>query len=124
MSRQQWVVIILRLIRALDARDWKTFTSYTVDGVTNYFGHRNASNAFIRKDIEGDAQTYRWSKSHPDLSTFQRSVRDGIVYEWVEERTESLEYSGRYHHARCRLEVSYKDDERPEVYSLSLKVLR
>jgi hypothetical protein len=123
-SEDQESAFIVKLIQALDERDWSLVTTYTIDGATDYFGHRRASNAFIRKDIEGDARTYRWSKSHPDLSTFHRSVSGNAVYESIEEGTESLEYAGRHHHAHCLFEISYRDGDPPGIYSLSLKVLR
>jgi hypothetical protein len=52
-SEDQESAFIVKLIQALDERDWSLVTTYTIDGATDYFGHRRASNAFIRKDIEG-----------------------------------------------------------------------
>jgi hypothetical protein len=123
-SDNQESPLILKLIHALDERDWNLVTTYTVDGVTDYFGHRSASNSFVKKDIQGDARTYHWSKSYPDLSTFHRSISGDTVYESIEEKAESLEYSGRHHQAHCLFEIAYRDGNPPTIYSLSLKVLR
>ena len=116
--------LIVTLIRALDERNWALVINYTVDGATDYFGHRNVTNSYIKKDVQQDARTYRWSKSYPDLSTFHRKVNDGITYESIEERTESLEVSGRHHEAHCLFEISYRDGNPPAVLSVSLKVLK
>lgn len=115
---------IVKIIHALDNRNSDLVTSYTVDGATDYFGHRGVTNRFIRNDIEGDAQTYRWSRSYPDESTFHRSVSGDTVYESIEETTESLENSGRLHRAHCLFQLSYKEGNSPRIYAFSLKVLR
>jgi hypothetical protein len=116
--------LIFELDRALNDHDWQTVTTYVADGVTSYFGHQNASVSFIEKDIQGDAKTYKWTRTSPNRSTFRRSVKDGIVYESVEEQTEALEFNGRHHRAYCIFLISYKDADPPVVLSLSLKVLK
>lgn len=116
--------LIFKIDSAFGEHDWATICNYIADGVVNYFGHSNASVNFIRKDMEGDAKTYRWTRTYPDRSTFRRFVKDGVVYESVEERTEALEYSGRHHQAHCLFEIAYKDRNPPSILALSLKVLK
>ena len=101
-----------------------TVSTYVADGVIDYFGHRNASAAFIRKDMEGDAKTYRWTRTYPDRSTFRRSTKNGVVYESVEEQTEALERSGRHHQAHCLFVIAYEDRNPPSILALTLKVLK
>jgi hypothetical protein len=74
--------------------------------------------------MEGDAKMYRWTRTYPDRSTFRRSVKEGVVYESVEEQTEALEFNGHHHRAHCLFEISYKDGNSPSILSLSLKVLK
>jgi hypothetical protein len=116
--------LIFKIDEALSEHDWATVTGYVVDGGTNYFGHRNATVAFIRKDMEGDAKMYRSTQTYPDSSTFRQTVKDGIVYESIEEQTEALEYNGRHHQARCLFGIAYQEGIRPSIISLSLKVLK
>jgi hypothetical protein len=116
--------LIFKIDRAFGEHDWATICNYVGDGVVNYFGHSNASATFIRKDMEGDAKTYRWTRTYPDRSTFHRFINDGVVYESIEERTEALEYSGRHHQAHCLFEIAYKDRNPPSILALSLKVLK
>jgi hypothetical protein len=121
---QSQSTLILKLDRALETHDWGTVSTYVANGVTDYFGHRNASAAFIRKDMEGDARRYRWTHTYPDTSTFRRSIKNGVVYESVEEQTEALEYGGQHHQAYCLFEITYEDRNPPTVLTLSLKVLK
>ena len=116
--------LIFKLDRALEAHDWGTVSTYVANGVVDYFGHRNASAAFIRKDMEGDARRYRWTHTYPDTSTFRRSIENGVIYESVEEQTEALENDGRHHQAHCLFEITYQDGNPPTVLTLSLKVLK
>ena len=116
--------LIFKIDRAFGEHDWATICNYVGDGVVNYFGHGNASATFIRKDMEGDAKTYRWTRTYPDRSTFRRFIKDGVVYESIEERTEALEYSGRHHQAHCLFEIAYEESNPQRVLALSLKVLK
>jgi Trypsin-like peptidase domain len=116
--------LIFKLDRAVTAHDWATVTTYVADEVANYFGHRHASAAYIRKDMEGDAKMYRWTRSYPDRSTFRRSVQGDVVYESVEEQTEALEFNGHHHRAHCLFEIAYREGNPPLILSLSLKVLK
>jgi S1-C subfamily serine protease len=116
--------LIFKLDHALELHDWATVSAYVSNGVIDYFGHRNVSAIFIRKDMEGDSRTYKWTRTYPNRSTFRRYVKNGIVYESVEEQTEALEYSGRHHRAYCLFEIAYEDRDPPSVLALSLKVLK
>jgi hypothetical protein len=116
--------LIFKIDHALDDHDWQTITNYVVGGVSNYFGHQNVSVAFIKKDIQGDAKNYLWTRSQTDQSTFHRSVKDGVVYESVEEHTEALELNGRHHKAHCLFEISYRNGNPLAILSLSLRVLK
>ncbi len=116
--------LIFKLDRALSAHDWATVSTYVADGVIDYFGHRNASAAFIRKDMGGDAKTYRWTRTYPDRSTFRLSIKNGVVHESVEEQTEALERSGRHHQTHCLFMIAYEDRNPPRILALTLKVLK
>jgi hypothetical protein len=116
--------VILKIDRALNDHDWSAFSTYIGNGAVNYFGHKNASVSFIRGDIEQDARTYLWTRAYPKRSTFRHYVREGVIYESVEEQREALEFNGKHHQAHCLLEVSYEDGNPPRLISISLKVLR
>jgi hypothetical protein len=116
---------ILTLNSALDNHDWQTLTRYTLNGMTNYFGHNRATNAFIRRDMEGDARNYRVCSSRPELSTFRSwTTNDGLTHDEIELYTEALEVSGKQHHAHCLLEVIYEPEKSYAIYSLELRVIR
>jgi hypothetical protein len=117
--------LILRLNSAIDAHDYATALSFVPNGRTDYFGQRSASSAFIEKDIQGDARTYRWTKSIPGLSTF-RAFTDtsGIVHESIQMETSAQEISGRRHHASAQMDISYRDEDPPSILSMDLRVLK
>ena len=116
--------VILKLDRALNDHDWSALSTYIGNGAVTYFGHKNAAASFIRGDLEQDARTYRWTRAYPKRSTFRQYVREGVIYESVEEQTEALEFDGKHHQAHCLLEISYEDGNPPRLISISLKVLR
>jgi hypothetical protein len=116
--------VILKLDRALNDHDWSALSTYIGSEPVHYFDHRNASISFIRGDLEQDARTYRWTRTYPERSTFRRYVRDGVIYESIEEQREALEFNGKHHQAHCLLEVSYEDGNPPKLISISLQVLR
>lgn len=117
--------LILRLSSAIDAHDYATVLSFIPNGRTDYFGHRNASSAFIEKDMQGDARNYRWAKSVPDFSTF-RTFTDGngIVHQSIQMETAAEEVSGKRHHAFVQMEISYRDEDPPSILSMELRVIR
>jgi hypothetical protein len=43
--------LILRILKAVETHDYRTLLIYTLDKETDYFGHRNSSNAFIQQDM-------------------------------------------------------------------------
>ena len=116
--------VILKLDKALNDHDWSALSTYISNGVVDYFGHKNASASFIRGDLEQDARTYRWTRAYPKRSTFRQYVREGVIYESIEEQTEALEFNGTHHQAHCLLEVSYESGNPPRLVSISLKVLK
>ena len=44
--------MILGILRAIETHDSRGLLAYTVDRQTDYFGHKNASTAFIQQDLE------------------------------------------------------------------------
>ena len=111
--------LILRLLKAIESHDYSTFLTYTLDKQTDYFGHKNASDSFIQKDMEHDARSYRWCKFAPDLSTFETSPgHDSIQFD-----SDALDISGKKHKARCRLDIYYTPSSTPRLQSISLTVL-
>jgi hypothetical protein len=112
--------MILEVLRAVETHDSRAFLAYTVDKQTEYFGHKNASQAFIQQDMEQDAKSYKWCRFVPDLSTFQTSLgHDSIEYD-----SDALDIRGKEHKARCRLDIYYTPTSPPRLQTLSLKVLR
>jgi hypothetical protein len=112
--------MILAILRAIETHDSGALLTYTQDKRTNYFGHKNASNAFIAQDMEQDAKSYRWFKFNPDLDTFQTSPgHDSIEYD-----SRALDIRGKEHNARCRLEIYYTPTSPPRLEAISLKILR
>jgi hypothetical protein len=116
--------LIYKVDNALSDHDWATVANYVSNGVANYFGHRNVSASFIKGDMESDAKTYKLTRTFPDRSSFHRHTKDGVIYESVQEKTEALEFTGRYHHATCLFEIAYKESNPPSLVSLSLTVLK
>jgi TIR domain len=111
--------MILGILRAIETHDWRAFLAYTMDQQIDYFGHKNASNAFIQQDIERDAKSYKWFRFVPDLSTFQTSPgHDSIEYQ-----SDALDLRGQEHKARCRLDIYYTPTLPSRLQSISLKVL-
>ena len=109
----------------IDAHDYATVLSFLHNGRTDYFGHRNASSAFIEKDMQTDARTYRWVKSIPDLSTFRTFTdTEGIVHESIQTETSAPENSGKRHHAFVQMDISYRNEVPPSILSMDLRVLK
>jgi hypothetical protein len=123
---------IVALSRAFDNHDWQTITNYTMSGSVNYFGHLRVSNAFIRRDMQGDAQTYTSDRSIVYPETFTHEVSDEyssrwdgpMIYDSITVYTEALENNGHLHKAKTRLTVGYTvQDQHISIYALVLKVL-
>ena len=111
--------MILGILRAIETHDSQALLAHTVNGQTDYFGHKNASTAFIRKDMERDAKAYKYLKFVPDLTTFQASPgRDSIEYD-----SDALDVRGKRHKARCRLNIYYAPGSSSQLQALSLEVL-
>jgi hypothetical protein len=131
--RQSAASFVIAVDQAFDNHDWQTLTRFTVDGLVNYFGHRYATNAYIARDMQGDARNYAWVHSTPYPSTFTHEVSDeysrrwngAMLYDSINVYSEALEKSGRLHKATTRLTVGYTVDStgRIAIYSLTLKVL-
>lgn len=115
--------LILRVLSAMQAHDYSTFLTYTLDKETNYFGHKNASNSFIQKDMEQDAKTYALVRFSPDVSTFHTSLEQDVRHDSIEYDSEAKEVSGKQHKARCRLDIYYAPSSSPRLQSITLKVL-
>jgi serine/threonine protein kinase len=112
--------LILRILKAMETHDYRTFLIYTMDKETDYFGHKNSSSAFIQQDMTQDARSYKWCRFVPDLSTFETSLgHDSIEYD-----SDALDVRGKEHKARCRLDIYYTGTTSPRLQALSLKVLR
>jgi serine/threonine protein kinase len=112
--------LILRILKAMETHDYRTLLIYTLDKETDYFGHKNSSNAFIQQDMEQDARSYKWCRFVPDLSTFETSPgHDSIEYD-----SDALDVRGKEHKARCRLDIYYSATNSPRLQALSLKVVR
>ena len=112
--------MILGILRAIETHNSRALLAYTVDRQTDYFGHKNASTAFIQQDMEQDAKSYKYLKFAPHLSTFKTSLgHDSIEYD-----SDALDVRGKRHKARCRLDIFYTPTSSPQVQTLSLKVLR
>jgi hypothetical protein len=124
---------VIAVDQAFDNHDWQTLTRFTVDGLVNYFGHRFASNAYIARDMQGDARNYAWVHSTPYPNTFTHEVSDEysahwkgpMLYDSINVYSEALEKNGRFHKAMTRLTVGYTVDSDGgiAIYSLTLKVL-
>jgi serine/threonine protein kinase len=110
--------LVVRLLQAIETHDHANFLKY-VDREVDYFGHKDASEAFIRKDMEQDARTYKTVRMVPDLSTLESSTG----HESVEYDLDALDISGRDHKARCRLEISFVPGPAPRLLSISARVL-
>jgi hypothetical protein len=111
--------LVLRILNALETHDYDTFLTYTIDGVTDYFGHKNATNDYIEQDMKQDARSYKWCKFVPDLSTLESSSnRESVEYD-----SDALDSRGKEHKARCRLEIYYQPGSPPQLERASITVL-
>jgi hypothetical protein len=110
--------LVVRLLQAIERHDHANFLKY-VDREVDYLGHKDASEAFIRKDMEQDARTYKTVRMVPDLSTLESSTG----HESVEYDLDALDVSGRDHKAHCRLEISFVPGPPPRLLSISARVL-
>jgi hypothetical protein len=120
LSKKDATIMILGILRAIETHDSRALLAYTVDRQTDYFGHKNASTAFIQQDLEKDARSYKYLKFVPDLSTFKTSLgHDSIEYD-----SDALDVRGKQHKARCRLDIYYTPTSSPQLQAVSLKVLR
>ncbi|MBV9875277.1 MAG: protein kinase, partial [Verrucomicrobia bacterium] len=95
--------LVIQLLQAIQTHDHANFLKY-VDREIDYFGHKDASEAFIRKDMEQDARTYKSVRMVPDLSTLVSSSG----HESVEYDLDAIDVLGKDHQARCRLEISFE----------------
>ncbi|MBV9731148.1 MAG: hypothetical protein JO275_00140 [Verrucomicrobia bacterium] len=110
--------LILSVLKAIETHDDPMFLKY-MDGEIDYFGHKNASEAFVRRDMEQDAKTYQSVRMIPDLATLETST--GHVS--VEYDLEAQEFSGKDHKARCRLEIDFAPGPTPRLLSISSRVV-
>jgi hypothetical protein len=126
------MLLLLDVDKALNDHDWRTLTSYTADGLVNYFGKLHCSNVYIRHDMEQDAITYSGSHSTRYLDTFTHEVsneysphwKGPMMYDSINVYSEVQERHGRLHKALSRLTVGYTlDNGLPTIYSLTSKVL-
>ncbi len=115
--------LILRVLSAMQAHDYSTFLTYTLDKETNYFGHKNAANSFIQKDMEQDAKSYALVRFSPDVSTFHTSLEQDVRHDSIEYDSDAKEVSGKQHKARCRLDIYYSPSSSPRLQSITVKVL-
>jgi len=122
---------IIGLDRAMDSHDWQSIIAYT-SGSINYFGRTHTTNGYIRSDMIGDANSYRWVHSTAYPNTFTREVSNEysskwygpMIYDSITVYTEALENNGRLHRATTRLTVGFTvRGEYTTVYALVLKVL-
>jgi len=102
--------LVVRLLQAIETHDHANFLKY-VDREVDYFGHKHASEAFIRKDMEQDGRTYKSVQMVPNLSTLESSPG----HESIEYDLDALDVSGRDHKARCRLEISFVPGPAPSA---------
>ena len=111
--------LVLRILNALQTHDYDTFLTYTIDGATDYFGHKNATKDYIERDLKQDARSYKWCRFVPDLSTLESSSnRESVEYD-----SDALDSRGKEHKARCRLEIYYKPGSPPQLERASITVL-
>jgi serine/threonine protein kinase len=115
--------LILRLLSAMQAHDYSTFLTYTLDNETNYFGQKNASSSFIQQDMEQDARTYASCRFSPDVSAFRTALEEDLRHDSIEFDSEVKEVRGKQHKARCRLDIYYTPSPSPRLRSITLKVL-
>lgn len=126
------MLLVLDVEKAINNHDWRTLTSYTADGVVNYFGKLHCSNAYIRRDMELDAITYSGSQSRRYLDTFTHEVsreysshwNGPMMYDSLNVYSEVQKRHGRLHKALSRFTVGYTlQDGVPTIYSLTNEVL-
>jgi hypothetical protein len=65
---------IMSLNQALNNHDWDTVTRFTVNKLTNYFGHTHVTNDYIRRDMQNDVINYRSVQSSVFPETFTQGT--------------------------------------------------
>jgi hypothetical protein len=110
---------ILRILKVIETHDHRTFLDYTLGEAVDYFGHKNATNAYVEQDMKQDARFYRWCRFDPDLGTFQTS----LGHDSMEYNSDAMDVRGKEHKARCRLDIYFTPTPSPRLLALSLKVL-
>ena len=113
---------VLTLTKIFDTWDWAALTQFTADGEIYYFGHRNASDSYIRNDMINDRATYRWSQTVTANSSLRTWVDNGLYFDSIEQYTSVMERSGKLHRAHTIFTVGRTSDGK--IYFLDLKVIK
>jgi hypothetical protein len=114
----------------MDNHNWRAIVAYT-RGSINYFGRTHTSNDYIRNDMSGDANNYRWVHSTIYPDTFTREVSNEysskwqgpIIYDSITEYTEALENKTTGATTRFTVGFTVYNDV-TTIYALVLKVLK
>ena len=123
---------IIGLSQQMDNHNWRAVVAYS-SGSINYFGRIHTSNDYIRNDMIGDANNYRWVHSTIYPDTFTREVSNEysskwqgpMIYDSITEYTQAQENNGRTHRATTRLTVGFTVyNDVITIYALVLKVLK
>ena len=116
------------IMTALAYYDWQTLKSYFIDGQTNYFGHRNASIAYIVNDIQNDSRQFGRQNWTIYWNTFRHENDGNMAYDSVNAYVMIEEPAVRLHRALERLTIGYAWDPNAVhgiiIHSITLKVLR
>jgi hypothetical protein len=122
---------VVSVLRNYNNHDYLALAPYQVSGHLNYFGHREATDAFIRHDMANDVRTYAEVNCTFQPETFKHEVSNEysshwegpMVYDSITTYTEAREFNGKVH-ATTRFTVGYTSvNGVTKIYAMVDKVL-
>jgi hypothetical protein len=95
---------IVNVAQMLNDHDYATFAQY-LPAKMRYFGHA-ASQAWIARDMAGDARNYSSAQTIPNVATYSSwTDAQGLIHESMQEETFAQEVNGKKHHAHCLFQM-------------------
>ena len=132
ISVQDPANFVMSVLRNYNRHDYLALAPYLVSGHLNYFGHREATDAFIRHDMANDVRTYAGVNCTFQPETFKHEVSNEysshwegpMLYDSITAYTEAREFNGKVHSATTRFTVGYTSvNGVTKIYAMVDKVL-
>ena len=123
---------VMSVLRNYNNHDYLALAPYLLSGHLNYFGHREATDAFIRHDMANDVRTYAEVNCTFQPETFKHEVSNEysshwegpMLYDSITAYTEAREFNGKVNSATTRFTVGYTSvNGVTKIYAMVDKVL-